>query len=346
MTLMDHDVGSRRRTAFRYALAGVAVVFLYQVRGALTPFLFAGVIVYFLEPPLRFLVRRGFRRWGAVVLIYSVSFLLLGVVVFRVFPLVLVELVRFGDAAPELFDSIRSFLDGLNARYAAFRLPPAIRSAVDEGVMNLQASGIAFVRDIVESLVRAMGNIASLFVSPVLAFYTLRDYDKLRSKFLKAMPGGETGKAAGLLRDIDRALNAFIRGQAVVAAIVGSIVMAFSALLGIRFALLLGLLAAAGEFIPYFGPLLASIPAIIFGIIRSPLLGLEIAAGFAVIQQVEAAVLAPRVIGDSVGLHPLLVVFILVSGGHLFGFWGLFLGVPTFVVLRLVLKFVYEEWVS
>ena len=327
---------------FTYAIAGVIAVFLYQVRGALMPFLFAGVIVYFLEPPSRFLVNHGFRRRGAVVLIYSISLLLLGVIMFRIFPLVLAELVKFADAVPELFDSIRSFFDSLNAKYAAFRLPQAIRSAIDEGVMNLQASGIALVRDIVENLVRVVSNVASLLISPVLAFYALRDYDILRARVLGRLPGGEKGQAAGLLHAIDRALNAFIRGQAVVASIVGCMVTALSFLLGIRFALLLGLLAGAGEFIPYFGPLLASIPAIVFGFIRSPLLGLKTAAGFAVIQQIEAAILAPRVIGDSVGLHPVLVAFILVSGGYLLGFWGLFLGVPTFVVLRLVLKFIYD----
>jgi predicted PurR-regulated permease PerM len=343
---MDRDGSARRRAAFRYALTGMAIVFLYQVRGALMPFLFAGVIAYFLEPPVRYLVRQGFRRRGAVTLIYSISFLMLGVVIFRVFPLVLGELVRFGEAAPELFDGIRSFLDNLNARYAAFRLPPVIRSAVDEGVLNLQASGIALVRDIIEGIVRALGNVASLLLSPVLAFYTLRDYDTLRSRFLAALPGGQTGHTAGLLRDIDRALNSFIRGQAVIALIVGTLVTAVSAILGIRFALLLGLLAAAGEFIPYFGPLFALVPATLFGLIRSPLLGLQIAAGILVIQQVEAAVLAPRVLGESVGLHPLLVVFILISGGHLMGFWGLFLGVPVFVVVRLLLRFIYDEWFS
>ncbi len=308
------------------------------------PFGFAGVIVYFLEPPLRFLVTRGFRRRGAVILIYSISFLLAGVIIFRVFPIVLQELVKFADTAPELFDSVRSFFDGLNARYASFRLPPAIRGAIDEGVMNLQASGIALVRDIVEGVVRAVGNVASLLISPVLAFYVLRDYDVLRKRVLSRLPGGEKGDAASLLHEIDTALNAFIRGQAVVGAIVGLMVTGLLVALKLRFALLLGLLAAAGEFIPYFGPLLASIPGIILGFIRSPLLGLEAAAGFVVIQQFEAAFLAPRVIGNSTGLHPVLVVFILISGGYLLGFWGLFLGVPTFVVLRLVVRLIYETY--
>lgn len=321
-------------------------MFLYQVRGALMPFGFAGVIVYFLEPPLRFLVARGFGRRGAVVLIYSLSFLLTGVIVFRIFPLVLSELVKFADTAPELFDSVRSFFDGLNAKYATFRLPPAIRGAIDEGVMNLQASGIALVRDIVEGVVRSVGNVASLLISPVLAFYVLRDYDTLRSRVLSRLPGGEKGHAARLLHGTDRALNAFVRGQAVVGAIVGLMVTALLLSLRLRFALLLGLLAGAGEFIPYFGPLLASVPAMIFGFIRSPLLGLEVAAGFAVIQQIEAAFLAPRVIGDSTGLHPVLVVFILVSSGYLLGFWGLFLGVPIFVVLRLVLRFIYDTFLG
>lgn len=335
---------NRSRVVLRVCASLVVAFFLYSVRGILAPFIVAAVLAYLLEPPTRLLVRHGFRRPGAVTLIYVVSFLLASVAVLRAIPEVLGELQRFAEASPELVDELRVLARRFDAFYARASLPPAVRAVIDDSLANLETALVASVRSAIEGLLTKLGDLASLLISPVLAFYILRDYDRMRKSALASLPEGESGQWAGLLHRIDVALNRFLRGQALLALIVGTLVTVFAALVGLRFAVLLGLLAAMGEFVPYFGPLFAATPAIVFSLARSLVYGVEVAAGFAIIQQIESAVFGPRILGESVGLHPVLVIFVLFSGGYLFGFWGFFFAVPVFVIGRIFLSFFYDQY--
>jgi predicted PurR-regulated permease PerM len=223
-------------------------------------------------------------------------------------------------------------------------LPAPIRGLVDESIVNLEASAMTLVRNLLEGTLVLLANLPALLLAPVIAYYVLRDFDVLKSRTYDMMPNGRTGALAQLLRDIDAALNGFIRGQFILGVVVGALVAVFTTLVGLKFGLLLGILAAFGEFIPYFGPFLAAIPAVGFALIRSPVLAAKVALGYVLIQQVESLFLAPKVIGTNVGIHPVAVVFVLLVGATLFGFLGLLLSVPLVVVGRLLLRFVLDNY--
>lgn len=324
----------------------LGVAFLYYVRAVLPPFILAGFIAYVLEPPVRFLKSLGFTRANAVFLIYVVSLLAVGVIVLGILPGIAAEFARFLDAAPEIIASYRALIDSLAERYNSSGLPVSLRALVDEGIMNLQSSLLTFARSAVDSIVALAKDALGLVIAPVVAFYILRDFDQLRARALSALPGGSGGRWAALAHRVDAALNGFIRGQTLLAFIVGTLVTLFTGFIGLRFSALLGLLAAIGEFVPYFGPLFAAVPAALAGFSRSTALGLEVVLGFVIIQQIENAILAPRILGESVGLHPVMIIFVLLAGARVAGFWGLFFSVPVFVVLRLVASFVYLEYVK
>jgi predicted PurR-regulated permease PerM len=136
-------------------------------------------------------------------------------------------------------------------------------------------------------------------------------------------------------------LGSFIRGYFLVAAIVGGLTAIAMALLGLEFALMLGIFAGLAELIPYFGPVIGAVPAIGLAVLQSKWLAAKVALAFFVIHQLEGNIISPKILGDKVGLHPLMVIFSLMAGGELYGLAGMLLAVPVAAVLRVVVVFVY-----
>jgi predicted PurR-regulated permease PerM len=173
-------------------------------------------------------------------------------------------------------------------------------------------------------------------LAPILAFYMLRDIDHVKERFVRSLPARYRQDILALLRALDRVLAGFVRGQMLLALLVGSLAATATALLGFRYPILLGIWAGLTEFIPYVGPVLGAIPAVLAGLSVSPLLALETVLAFAIIQQLENAVLSPRIMGHSVGLHPLVVLFAVLASGYLVGGWGLILALPVTGLLRVL----------
>jgi predicted PurR-regulated permease PerM len=128
-----------------------------------------------------------------------------------------------------------------------------------------------------------------------------------------------------------------------VAVVVGLLSTVWMIVLKIPFALLIGAVAAVTDVIPYLGPVAGAIPAVLLGLTRSPWVSLYAVLGFVVIHQLEGTVISPKVVGESVGLHPLVVIFAILAGGAIAGFWGLIIGVPLAAVLRVVLQHGYRR---
>ena len=167
----------------------------------------------------------------------------------------------------------------------------------------------------------------------MIAFYLTRDVDAIRERFASWLPAVSRNRIMSVISDIDRALAGWVRGQVIVCTFVGATTGASLALLGVRYALPIGFLTGILEIIPYFGPVLALIPAVLLAAQKSALTALFAATVFVGIQQVESAVVSPKIVGDCVGLHPLVVIGALLIGGALFGVVGMLLAVPVTAVL-------------
>ena len=142
---------------------------------------------------------------------------------------------------------------------------------------------------------------------------------------------------------LNELMGAFLRGQLIVAAIVGLLISVGLASLKVKYALVIGTVAAVFEFIPYFGPVIAAVPAVLFAFVQSPATALWAVVLVVVVHQVEGAVLQPQVMSGSMDLHPLTVIFSILVGGELLGIWGMFLAVPAAASLKLIIGYLAEE---
>jgi predicted PurR-regulated permease PerM len=313
-------------------LAGAAAIaggiwLLVRVREVLVPFALAGVLVYLVEPLVGRLHRRGLSRPWAILLSYGLLGLLAGLAVAVVVPDLVRELTDLGDLLPGYAARADALLRQL--REGGNRLPAPVLSAVQAGVGHLQSRGEDAIRSATAGLLSVVGGFLSLLLAPFLGYYFLADLPRFRARLLTAVPARARPAVLAYLRDLDATLSGFVRGQLLTAAAIGALVALAMMLLRLQYALTLGVLAGIGELVPYFGPAMGALPGLAVAGAHSWRLVLEVALAYALIQQIESAILHPYIMGQTMGLHPLTVVFALLAGGELAGLAGLLLAVPV-----------------
>lgn len=334
----------RWRLAITAAVVAAVVLFAWAVRAVFPPFLLALVIAYALEPPVEYLHRRGLRRAWAILLVYALVGLLVGALIVFVLPVFVKEVADLSVMLPKLVREGRSLLMAVERRFEESPLlPERLKQAVDSGVNRLQGALMDSAEAVIHGVFNTFNHILTIVVAPVLAFYMLNDLPRFRRRLELILPGQTRARVLALLGQLDRVISGFVRGQLLVAGFVGLMTAAALTVVGVPFAVLLGIIAALTDFIPYFGPLLGALPGLVMAATVSFGTAFKAALAYAVIQQVESVILVPRIMGETVGLHPLVLVFALLAGGHLFGLTGLILAVPAAGILRVLAIFIYRS---
>ncbi|MEW6230265.1 MAG: AI-2E family transporter, partial [Bacillota bacterium] len=162
---------------------------------------------------------------------------------------------------------------------------------------------------------------------------------------LSWIPGRWRSEVVGLLIEMDHALGSFIRGQLLVSGIVGVLISLGLSIIGVDFALVIGLLAGIFDIIPYFGPVIGAVPAIALALLKSPVLVIYVVVLFVVVNQIESAIVGPNILGEQIGLHPVAVIFAILAGGHLFGVTGVLLAVPVAAIIKVFLRYLQARLV-
>ncbi|MCX7781489.1 MAG: AI-2E family transporter, partial [Negativicutes bacterium] len=205
--------------------------------------------------------------------------------------------------------------------------------------------GQAYVASLVDSLMGMLSYMIGLVITPVLAFYLLNDWYEIKEELLLLLPVRWRHEIILIVKDIDKVLSGVIRGQVTVAIIVGILVSIGLYLLDVKYAVLIGILAGMLDLIPYFGAVIGATPAVTLALLESPYLAVKVALLFFLIHQLEGTVIGPKILGESVGLHPLSVIFFVFVGSELGGLSGMLLGVPAAAVAKVLLRHIVKALV-
>lgn len=318
----------------------------------LAPFVLAMVLAYVLDPVVdRMEPRVG--RTAAVLLLALPA--VGGVALLLVFgiPALAAQVGDLISRAPVLLERVTGWIEGLDETIAALSLPDAVaiylsdlRSVDPQTIVTFleerQAAIAQSVWDGVMGVGRGLGSALTIFgyvvLTPVLTFYLLRDWDRLTATVTDLLPAARREQIVDLLTSYDHLLSRYLRGQLTVALAVGTITAVGLWIADFPNALLLGVLVAVFGLIPYLGLILSLIPAIVIALLQPaiPLALLKVAIVYGVAQFLEGTVISPRIVGESVGLHPVWVVLALAVGGFYLGFVGLLIGVPLAVGVKLL----------
>jgi predicted PurR-regulated permease PerM len=311
---------------------------LVLLRKVLIPFILAAFLSYMLEPPVGFLHRRGMSRTGAIASVYLIIFtvaLLLGV---YFVPRFFNDLREISTEIPKYIEAIQQLSTRGYELGRQYNVPEGFVQGVANALARLETQLVSAGEGLVQAILSSASFVPYVLLAPVIAYYILRDINKWRHQAVIRMSGYPL-HYMDLVRDIDRVFAGFIRGQSLVALFVTMMVWTASILLRLKYGAVLGVISGLGEFIPYFGPAIGSIPILVVAFLNSPVTGLWALALVGLIQWFDSSVLVPRVTGERIGLHPLWVIFAIFAGGELLGFWGVFLAVPLAGLFRVLLRF-------
>lgn len=348
----------RGRPGYRALLvtSGIlALVWLLSTTGSLlAPFVLAAVLAYILDPLVDRLQGFGMPRGVGILLLTVPALGVLAALIFLGIPAAAGQLADIAEEAPVFFERTAAWLDGLRARVLRVDIPLIDEDALVERLRSVDSAAVvAYFQERREALSswawrrvvgvgRGLGTVMSLagyvILTPLVAFYLLRDWDKLKAAAADLLPAGRKDALLAFAGEYDRLLGQYLRGQIVVALIVGAVTGVGLALLGFPYAAMLGLLVAMFSVVPYLGLVLSLAPALFIALVSGSVGAslLKVAVVYGVAQVLEATVISPKIVGDSVGLHPVWVVLALAVGGFYFGFLGLLIGVPGAVGIKLL----------
>jgi predicted PurR-regulated permease PerM len=292
----------------------------------------------------RLLQRKGISRPLAIAIVYIVGIgLVAGVVAFFV-PLVTQQARAFGSAAPYYFRRLQELL-----RYDVAELldslPPAMRASLEASIGNLMNTLTDALQSGLEATIKTLSQTISfllgVFMVPFWLFYVLNDENEMRKRFYRLIPDVARADVRCIVRIVDGLLSAYVRGQLLMALIVGVASTITLLLLGVNLAVLLGTFAGILDLIPIVGPWLGGIPAVLMALISDPVKALWVALAFLAIQQLQGSLLVPHVSGHAVRFHPATVMIVVVVGAEVAGLWGLLLCVPVAAIIRDVFHYLY-----
>ncbi len=334
-----------------WAVLGLAVLaLLYAVRAVLLPFVLGIAIGYLLDPVADRLERLRLPR-ALAALITLVGFFLLGGVLLGAFwPLFKAQFMGLLTALPGLFARLETLYRDALANWAGQLQEWGIAASSRDlgGTLLAEFGGrlSLLAQEVLLSGMALLNLLGLLLITPVVAFYLLKDWDRITAGILALLPQGWRGRWLRVAGDVDRVLSGFVRGQLLVMAADAVLYAAGWLAVGLPYALVLGLLAGLLAIVPFLGPLFALLTALAVGFGSwgaDPLMLAAVVGVFLLVQGIEGSILSPRLVGSQVGLHPVLVLFAIFAGGELGGILGVFLAVPLAAVVLVLLRHVLSK---
>ncbi len=330
----------------------VTVLFIYLTRGVLLPFLAGLAIAYFLDPVADILEERKVPRGVAAGLVISVFFLLIIGVFLAFWPILQSQLSAVSTSLPNTLANLRPWLNDVLAKLMTdygVDLGSDVDSLLGTFSEGLFVQAKAALSGAVRGGLAFFNLLTLILISPVVAFYLLRDWDLIVAKVDGWLPTENGPAMREQLKKIDDVLAGFVRGQLLVSTTMGVLYGLGWSLAGLNFGLVLGILAGVMSFVPFVGALFAAVIAVAMAIGQwgfDPMNIAAVAGVFFVVQTLEGAFLTPRLVGERVGLHPVWVLFAVFAGGEVMGFVGVLIAVPAAAAIAVLVRFWIDHYLE
>lgn len=305
------------------------------------PLLLGGVLFYLTRPILHILMKWKFPKWSAILIIVLLIAAVFWLFYVMIGPIVARQVNSLVDNAPAIIRDIENYAQYLLDQRS--RLPDTIQEQINgmTGQIGDWASGIG--SGLLSFLTGLISGLITLVLVPFFLIYLLIDHQK----FVPFVSGFFSGERKGWIRktlhDIDETLQAYIQGQLFVSFLVGLMLLGGYLIIGLDYALLLALIGMATNVIPFLGPYIAVIPAIIIALVQDPIKAVWVLVIMLIAQQIEGNLITPNVMGNALDVHPLTVITLILAAGNIAGLWGIILAIPTYAVLKAIAKNVYAR---
>ena len=336
------DISISTSTIIKLLLVLGGIAFVWFIRDIVAVFFVALLLAALIDPFADWFEKRKIPRGVGVLVVYIVLAVVLSVVLLLVIPPLVAQLADLGKSLALTFGDAKGYVDDLLALSAEYGLS----ESVSDGVAGLQTSITEGLSRLFATVAGAVGGVATLILVMVLAFYMVVEEGVAKKAFRHLAPKKYQPYLVGLAHRIQGKLSHWLRGQILLMLIVGALTYVGLLIIGVEYPLALGIFAGVAEIVPYAGPIIAAIPAIIIAFTVSPIKAVIVAVLYFAIQQLENSVLTPKIMQKSVGLNPLISLFALMVGFKIGGLVGALLAIPVATIVTVLLKDLVDEYDS
>ena len=322
-------------------------VFLGNV---ILPIILAVIAYYLLRPLLRLLERIKIPRIWGILIIFLALIGIVTLLVFLVFPFLKGQSIKLVEELPGNFMSLLDSLDQF-LRTSIFKEyyseiegnVTRIFDSIPTEISEFFQTTITGIATGISSVLGALtGFVLAIVTVPFIVFYLLKDGEKLPNYVIKLFPPRMREDLRTVFTDIDKQISSYIQGQILVSMCIGLMIYIGFTIIGMPYALLLGCIAMVTSVVPYLGPVIAITPAVIIALVKSPLMLVGLAIVWTVVQLVEGKFISPQIMGKSLHVHPITIIFVLITSGALFGVPGVILGIPGYAILKVIVSHFYR----
>lgn len=319
------------------------IIFWDKIQNILLELLLGSLLAYMLEPAVYFLTRKNkISRNMAILIVFCILLLtIIGIFIF-VIPILSRNISDLVKNLPETMDNLLDKMKELTSNPEINeKISKIAQASYDKILSNISRvieniSGYAL--DIAGSIIEVVVGILTTFV---LAVYMMKDKKQIFENFLGWFPFSWRETVKGTMDELGRILSKFLQGQILIALIIGTAETIGLMLIGVPYAVLLGIIGGISNLIPYFGPVIGAVPAVISAIFISPMKAIWVIILFVAAQQFDNNFLSPRIIQGSLGIHPITTIVVIFIGGEFFALWGILLAVPVYAVLKCIAEKVF-----
>ena len=310
------------------------------------PVILSGLLFYLLNPLVDLMEKYKINRVLAISIIFVIIAVLLIIGLAVAIPNLQRQVVIFAQNVPSYLEDADKVIDDLVTK----RLPDDFRPQLEQVLAQFSTQATAWASNISSKAVNWVSAIISgtsqvivaLIIMPFMLFYLLRDGKGLRDYITQFLPNKLREPVGKVLSDVNQQLANYVRGQITVAVIVAIMFIIFFKIIGLRYAVALGVTAGVLNLVPYLGSFLAMIPALVLGLIAGPVMLLKVIIVFIVEQTIEGRFVSPLILGSQLNIHPITILFVLLTSGSMFGIWGVLLGIPIYASAKVVISEIFD----
>ncbi|KKI89158.1 membrane protein [Bacillus sp. SA1-12] len=312
----------------------------------LLPIMMATVLYYLLNPVVNYLEKFKVKRVFSILLLYLIIIGLISILIVSVIPFLREQIMSLVQSFPQytrdVEDLIKTVVGSQFVNEAQktlnINVPDLVNNISNQvsKILNNTWTGIGVFVGVVKDFILA------LIIMPFILFYLLKDGKRLPTYILSLLPVPLRSQSFDVMKEINTSISLYIRGQIIVSFCIGLLLFVGFLIIGLDYASLLALIAAFTSIVPYLGPAIAITPALIIAIVTSPIMLLKLIVVWTIVQLVEGKFISPQIMGRNLHIHPITIIFVILTAGNLFGVLGIILAVPGYAVLKVIITHLFE----
>lgn len=319
---------------------GLAILFyiLSKLKWLFIYFSIALFLAYFFDPLYKFLINKKIPKLFAILVVFAIIITLLILTIFFVIPSLINQLNVLYNEIPKFINKYQDMILSIEPQLSKFINPADVEALLKENLSELQKNILGFSQSMIIYLSNIVSSITfGMVIVPLILFYLLRDILAFKENLYTFVSKERKKEFKEILEEIDHIISGFIRGRLIVCFIVGTLIGIGLYFLNLKFALIIGIVSGIFNFVPYLGPIVGVILALIFALGSPWWVLLMIVILFVLVNQIEAIYLNPNILGKELGLHPLTIILSILICGQLLGILGVLMAVPLAAILKVLL---------